>query len=98
MEKNGLEIEDFASEASSSEEEGEVRALSRAYAAAAVRTLVSVMLDEGAGNGDRIRAANLVLERAYGKADGASRRDAAKRDRLDDIRAELERLKEGLTR
>ena len=60
----------------------------------ALDVILEIMTDDDAGEANRLRAAGMLLERAYGKPDGgASRPDQPRADRLADIRAEVARLR-----
>lgn len=61
----------------------------------ALETVLEIMRSTNARASDRLRAAEIVIERAYGKPDSTVRLDVPKQERLDDIRAEIERIKAG---
>ena len=65
----------------------------RALAALAPGTLRSLMTDEEASPTARLKAVEMVLDRAYGKLDSRSGGEAAKAAALGDIREEMNRLK-----
>ena len=71
----------------------EFRAVVLENAPDALQVLLAIMRDEDASNADRIKAANIIIERAYGKPDSTVKLETPKADMLDDIRAEMERLK-----
>lgn len=60
----------------------------------ALETVLEIMRSAARAS-DRLRAAEIVIERAYGKPDSTVRLDVPKQERLDDIRAEIERIKAG---
>ena len=60
----------------------------------ALETIVQIMNSDKAGSGDRLRAAITVIERAYGKHDAAPK--AARAELLEDIEAEMERIRKDL--
>ena len=69
-----------------------LRRAALAQAGNALNTIVEIMNSSKASTGDRLRAAITVIERAYGKQDGAGSA-GGKSDMLEDIRDELERLR-----
>ena len=77
----------------------QLRRQTQEHALEALEVILSIMNDPQAGNGDRMKAANLILERACGKAGGAPAGAHGgagdKRDRLEDIRAELKKIQAG---
>ena len=71
----------------------EFRALLTTNAPKALETVIQIMNDKSASNRDRITAAGIVLDRAYGKA-VANVHIESKNDMLEDIRAEMERIRQ----
>ena len=71
----------------------QLRRCALAHAGRALETIVEIMDSSKASTGDRLRAAITVMERAYGKQEGAGG-EGNKPDMLEDIRAELARLRE----
>lgn len=65
----------------------------KALAALAPGTLRSLMIDEEASPTARLKAVEMVLDRAYGKLDSRSGGEAAKASALGDIREEIARIK-----
>lgn len=70
----------------------QLRKAALAHAGRALDTIVEIMNSSKASTGDRLRAAITVIERAYGKQDGAGS-EQGKPDMLEDIREELARLR-----
>ena len=70
----------------------EFRALLTTNAPKALETVIQIMNDKSASNRDRITAASIVLDRAYGKAVANVQFDQ-KADMMDDIRTEMEKIK-----
>ena len=70
----------------------QLRRSALAHAGRALDTIVEIMNSNKASTGDRLRAAITVIERAYGKQDGAGG-ETNKADMLEDIRAELAKMK-----
>ena len=69
-----------------------LRQAALAHAGNALNTIVQIMNNDKASTGDRLRAAITVIERAYGKQDGAGS-EGSKADMLEDIREELARMR-----
>lgn len=72
--------------------ESALREQALARAPQALETVAAIMASERATNGDRIRAALAILDRACGKADGGAK--TPEQGALEDIREELRRLGE----
>lgn len=70
---------------------GDIRAQAITYADDAVRTVAAIMGSDKATNGDRIRAALAIIDRACGKAEETIR-ERPSRQTLREIDAELQKL------
>ena len=71
----------------------EFRELALSNAPKALRVVIDVMNNPKASNKDRLTAAGMIIDRAYGKPDSTVKLERPKADMLDDIRAEMERIK-----
>ena len=60
----------------------------------ALEVIVAIMRDIKAEDKDRIKAANIIIERAYGKPDSTVRLEMDKADMLDDLYQEMQRIKQ----
>ena len=60
----------------------------------ALDIVMGILRDQEASNAERMKAAGIILDRAFGKA-AAGRVDAPRPERLDAVRAEVERLSGG---
>ncbi len=59
----------------------------------ALQVLIDIMSNPKAMNSDRIRAAGIIIDRAYGKPDSTVRLESPKAELLDDIRAEIDAMR-----
>ena len=71
----------------------EFRAAVLENAPAALAVIIAIMNNTSASNKDRLKAAEIIIERAYGKPDSTVKLQTSKADMLEDIRAEVERIK-----
>ena len=71
----------------------EFRELALSNAPKALEVVIEVMNNPKASNKDRLTAAGMIIDRAYGKPDSTVKLETPKADMLDDIRAEMERIK-----
>lgn len=71
----------------------EFRDLAVSNAPKALQTVVDIMNNPKASNKDRLTAAGMIIDRAYGRPDSTVKLETPKADRLDDIREEMARLK-----
>lgn len=72
----------------------EFRELLSTNAPKALEAVVKIMNDPGASNRDRLTAASIILERAYGKVPTALVIGEPKVEALDDIRQEMEKIRQ----
>ena len=74
-------------------EQQDALAAIRALAPSAPAVLLAIMNDERAAAAARLRAVEIVLERTYGKAEASLRVDDGREVTLNNIRAEVEKIK-----